>query len=329
MDAPSLPWTNIPSDVLYELSARLPNKTLKVLSQSEHWPSIGLASKQQDWWKERLEFLVGKPLQARSGNWAGVYRDIEKYGVRFDVDMNYYNDLIVPVLLELGADPSAYWIALSVASCNNVSGLKLLLSDSRTDLTSGIVAVAAQEGSIDCLALLLEDGRVDPAALENLAIRRAVENYRPEVLRLLLADKRTNPGELENEAIKMAAGRGYADIYQMLLQDKRVYTVEQNLENDYHLIEAVRGGHVAVVKILIDYLGDLYASEYYLREACSGYNLDMIKLLLALVTEYSLQDGGRLVELAQRTNRLQVAELLLSVPWIRDDYEDLQASRLG
>ena len=337
MDPPQPePWTNVPSDILYELSARLPNSTLEVLSQSQHWGSIAKSTKNQDWWRERTEFLVGKSLNQRKGNWAGVYRDIEKYGPQFHESMNYYNDIIVPVLLELGADPSGpkFGLVGTVAACNNVTALKLLLADKRVDptdyWTSGtVVAQAAAEGSLECLVLLLEDGRFKPQELEDLAIRRAVERYRPEALRLLLNDKRTDPGALDNDAIKTAATRGYTDIFKMLIEDKRVQAVETNsLENDYYLIEAIRGGHVDIVSYAMSKADSpTYYLGYYLEEACVGHSLDMVRLLVDAIKEPDTSVST--IEQALRTGRQDVADILLSVPSMRARYEEYQKRRLG
>lgn len=77
--------------------------------------------------------MVGLPLQDRRGNWAGVYRDLEKNGIKFSSEHNYYNDIIVPVLYEIGADPRA---------------------DPTKASTQPILQVPEGE-SIDCLKLLL------------------------------------------------------------------------------------------------------------------------------------------------------------------------------
>ncbi|CAH6419564.1 Hypothetical protein POVR2_LOCUS69, partial [uncultured virus] len=164
-----------------------------VLCLSEHWPSVIQCSKQQDWWKERVEFLVGKPLQARRGNWSGVYRD---------------NDLIVPVLLELGLEISSLASALDeVVLCNNVAALKLFLADTNATLAShhNLVVIAIREGSTECLSMLLEDSRVNCRHMH--PVREAVYYCQPAALRLLLANNRSDPGDWQNEAIKIAARR--------------------------------------------------------------------------------------------------------------------------
>ena len=186
------------------------------------------AAKDQEWWYHRIEHLVGKSLQSREGNWAGVYRDFVKNGPIFTSKHNYYNQLIVPVLYEIGADIDSSvgygtdYIIGRVAACNDANALKLILSDSRikpskhTDCLSPSVIA----GSIECLHILLADGRINPAAIENVAVQRAVEEYQMEALVILLADKRVDPSGLDNDALKSAATYGYADMFKLLLADK-------------------------------------------------------------------------------------------------------------
>lgn len=59
----------------------------------------------------------------------------------------------------------------------------------RRDLSS-ILIDAAGDGYVDDVKLLLEDGRADPGAKENRAIKEASKNGHSEIVRLLLQDKR-------------------------------------------------------------------------------------------------------------------------------------------
>lgn len=52
---------------------------------------------------------------------------------------------------------------------------------------------ACKNGHAEVVRLLLADGRVDPAARDNSAIRHASKNGHSEVVRLLLQDSRVNP----------------------------------------------------------------------------------------------------------------------------------------
>ena len=65
-----------------------------------------------------------------------------------------------------------------------------------------------RQGYIDIMQRLLSDGRVDPAADNNKAIRVSIENGNIEVVRLLLADGRADPTAGNNYAIRYSSERG-------------------------------------------------------------------------------------------------------------------------
>ena len=70
--------------------------------------------------------------------------------------------------------------------------------------------------------MLLEDGRVDPSAEDNSAIRCSSRFGHAEVVKLLLQDKRVNPSADYNDAIREAAKYGHAEVVNLLLSDERV-----------------------------------------------------------------------------------------------------------
>jgi hypothetical protein len=86
--------------------------------------------------------------------------------------------------------------------------------------------LASEVGHEDIVALLLQDGRADPTALENFAIRRASEFGHEKVVSLLLQDGRSNPAACDNYALRYASYRGHTKIVEILLQDGRVEATE-------------------------------------------------------------------------------------------------------
>lgn len=65
---------------------------------------------------------------------------------------------------------------------------------------SSMLEYAARNGYVDDVKLLLNDGKVNPGAKENCAIKKASENGHSEIVRLLLRDIRTYPrGRLPSE----------------------------------------------------------------------------------------------------------------------------------
>ena len=87
--------------------------------------------------------------------------------------------------------------------------------------------MASENGHIDVVRLLLADGRVNPAASDNYAIRLASENGRTDVVRLLLADGRVDPAAKDNYAIREASCYGHVDVVRLLLADVRKANVKR------------------------------------------------------------------------------------------------------
>ena len=71
-------------------------------------------------------------------------------------------------------------------------------------------------------SFLLRDGRVDPSAENNDAIRLASERGHRDVVELLLGDDRVDPSAENNSAIRFASRRGHSEVMMLLLKDKRV-----------------------------------------------------------------------------------------------------------
>ena len=66
--------------------------------------------------------------------------------------------------------------------------------------------MAAENGHIEIVKLLLNDKRVNPAANMDQAIGSAAANGHIEIVKLtLLADKRVNPADNNNYALRLAA----------------------------------------------------------------------------------------------------------------------------
>ena len=66
--------------------------------------------------------------------------------------------------------------------------------------------------------MLLEDGRVDPSADDNYAIKGASQNGHVEVVKLLLEDGRADPSANDNYAIRKASKNGHAEVEELLFK---------------------------------------------------------------------------------------------------------------
>lgn len=144
--------------------------------------------------------------------------------------------------------------ALGLAAVNgHLEAVKLLLKDNRinvSDDNSYALRVAAGKGFTEIVKLLLEDKRLDPSALGK-ALGDAARNGHPAVVKLLLRDGRVDPSVYDNYALIKAAENGYIEIVKLLLEDGRV---DPNARNGAALTLARNQGRSAIVRLLEKYL---------------------------------------------------------------------------
>lgn len=118
-------------------------------------------------------------------------------------------------------------------------------------------------------------------------------------------------------------------MFKMLMAHPEVIVVEQHLGDDYHLMQAVQAGHIDIVRIVLQNTTFSIPMEYYITEALSTRNLELIELLIDRTADQPEFDIVALVEVARRSNLPEVSNFLLTIPRIRDGYEQLQLRRLG
>ena len=85
-------------------------------------------------------------------------------------------------------------------------------SISNDTLTSAL-AESSDQGHLEIVRLLLQDGRADPSAFVSEALRYASLYGHSEVVRLLLQDGRADPSAYESEALRYASDRGHLGFY--------------------------------------------------------------------------------------------------------------------
>ncbi|KAJ3294320.1 hypothetical protein HDU79_011193 [Rhizoclosmatium sp. JEL0117] len=87
--------------------------------------------------------------------------------------------------------------------CGHADVVELLLKDSRVDPSFGLpetspLVAAAEFGHVEIVKLLLADLRINPACGNNMALRRAEDNWHQPVIDVLLADERVIAEEQQN-----------------------------------------------------------------------------------------------------------------------------------
>ena len=128
--------------------------------------------------------------------------------------------------------------------------VKLLLGDKRVNPTAVdnlAIRWASAYGHVEIVKLLLADKRVDPADIQNRAIRFASASRHTEVVKVLLADPRVNPSAGDNEAIRSASQHGHVEVVKLLLAHPKV---DPTARNNWALHMASARGHVEVVNLL-------------------------------------------------------------------------------
>jgi hypothetical protein len=92
------------------------------------------------------------------------------------------------------------------------------------DLSKFLIDCMSSEGhiSLQFIASLLADKRVDPSADINYAFRWASRNGHHECVALFLADERVDPSAYGNEAIRSASAYGHDECVALLWADPRV-----------------------------------------------------------------------------------------------------------
>ena len=163
---------------------------------------------------------------------------------------------IVELLLDdkLGhVDPSVYndYELQHSLIMNDVEDVFRMLLPLMSEVQSGLLLTAIDYGCVDVVKMLLEDGRVNPAADYNNAIRWASTNGHTEIVRLLLQDPRVDPADDNNVAIRYASEEGHTEIVRLLLAwSNGTKRVDPSADNNYALRYAIKNNHTAIVQML-------------------------------------------------------------------------------
>lgn len=184
-----------------------------------------------------------------------------------------------------------------------------------------LVAIACKHGHADVVRLLLADGRVDPGANDDAALREASMHGHTDVVRLLLADARVNP---LGDGLIHASGAGHTDIVRALLEDGRANSHACN----WALTEACKRGHVEVVRLLLGVASR--PQPGFLAAVACGFS-DIVEAFLANGSVDPSQDDNNALRMAYycgpyaRIIRLLLADARVQATWDYSRTSDLDA----
>ncbi|KAI8910993.1 ankyrin repeat-containing domain protein [Gorgonomyces haynaldii] len=179
------------------------------------------------------------------------------------IDNLLQTDLYDPllVLVKFGLDPFVEHLmtqcdpskghnqALKIAAENgHLSTVKLLLSDPRVEPCDWALVAACDNGHTNVVQFLLRLPQIDPSDCMNMPIQRAAFRGYLDIVHLLLKDPRVDPSANHNCAIRAAASCGHASVCELLLCDSRVNPAALS---NWALRKACENGHKEVVLILL------------------------------------------------------------------------------
>lgn len=133
----------------------------------------------------------------------------------------------------------------------NTELVATLLQDPRVDpaeMDNYAIRWAANHGHTAVVALLLQDPRVNPTARYDSALHSAIQNRYTEIVKLLLSHPLVDPAANYNSAIQRAVLSNSPDTLHLLLQDPRV---DPTIVNNKPIRMAAKSGYTSIVKLLL------------------------------------------------------------------------------
>ncbi|KAI9349605.1 ankyrin repeat-containing domain protein [Obelidium mucronatum] len=213
------------------------------------------------------------------------------YSIDWCVERGLHETLKVLLQDEAVIVPRRAIIRACVKS-ERIECLKLLLTDGRSD-TFETLNIACTNGNLEAVELLLAQETVDPSVplYGTPPIAAAAEGGNVEIINLLLQDKRVQPSVSRNVAIGKAAFYGHVDVVRLLLEQD---CVDPSDNSNEAIRCACREGHTEVVKLLLtDPRVDPSANNNEaIRMASRNGRYETLQLLLSLDSSYNVDPGA-------------------------------------
>lgn len=210
------------------------------------------------------------------------------------------------------------WEAFDLAIRNgdaDLVGALLLRSDVDPTDVEDAFGIACHHGYLEVIALLLDDGRLNPVAgaFDNEALASACRKNHLDVATVLLADERVNPATLVNGVFQQLCEKGRIKMVKLLLDDGRL---DPTMNDNFAFILACEHGHLGMVNLL---LSDPRINPTTLHSQCLagavkyGY-LEVVKVLLADGRPNPAALDNTALSVACVKNLVDIARLLLEDP---------------
>ncbi len=109
-----------------------------------------------------------------------------------------------------------------------------------------------------------------------------------------------------NEPIRKASAFGYLKTVQWLLQNENV---DPSASNNEALIDATRGGHIEVVRLLLDH--DYVSCDEAILDACIANNIEIVKMMLPHVNAMGVEVGYEAMRTVFNWERVEILRLFV------------------
>lgn len=279
----------VSADLLAEMCARMDDASIEALYLSPIGGAVAEVIRRQYFWYLRTEHLMERRFVFRRGDWKQAYYTLRDWKKDPENDQTFGNLLACHVLLDVGYIPTSRDLEDACYS-GNADVVALLLDDGRADPAEGnsfiLKIPAAIEGDVEILRLLLEDGRADPTATNPNPPRRttlavACQAANLAGVRLLLADPRVDP--TQEQTVTMQSVFRNSDNREKRTQILRLLLAYPEMDPSPALAEAAGFGYEDVVALLLaDKRTDPgHANEFYIWNTLNRGQVGVLRLLIS------------------------------------------------
>jgi ankyrin repeat protein len=164
----------------------------------------------------------------------------------------------------------------------NFNSCKLLLSDPRVNPiinNDWCFQIACQKGYFELCQILIETGKSDPSVDENFPIRIASLNGHSKIVEFLIKEccDQVDPAAVNNEALRNAVMNNHYSIVCILLLDPRV---DHRVDNYFCLRIAAEKGYNEIFRLLLPISDPSIDLNFPIRVAAAKGYVEILKLLL-------------------------------------------------
>ncbi|CAH6419531.1 Hypothetical protein POVR2_LOCUS35 [uncultured virus] len=302
-------------DILFQITARASDETLALLYRTPIYSTISKLSQSQEWWYERTQWLVGKSLTRRTGNWAKSYAALKISQCHYSSHTS--STLSVSILLECGKTLPNLLVQLSIYK--NAEVTKMILNLPTLDQyirNNEALGEIIETEDVELLKLFLEKVTVADAYVHDF-IGAAVTTGDVNIVSLLTTGRAKLDDLRLGHCLMRCVQLGHYEIFKLL------FPHDGNVTRLSHLFRTiVELDRVAMLQLLLTESHALVSVFHEdinraLCHSCKFCSVEMVKLVLSVHPDPSLHNNMAL-RLVRKCGRGDVEALLLADARVRD-----------